>query len=32
MVVYEVTESTRTVMVACVMHAARFDRYWTRRV
>jgi toxin ParE1/3/4 len=30
-VVYEVTESTRTGVVACVVHAARHDRHWTRR-
>lgn len=31
-VVYEVTESTRTVVVACVVHAARHDRHWRGRV
>lgn len=31
-VVYEVTESTQTVVVACVVHAARHDRHWRVRV
>ncbi|MBC8041347.1 MAG: type II toxin-antitoxin system RelE/ParE family toxin [Opitutaceae bacterium] len=31
-VVYEVMESTRTVVVACVVHAARHDRHWRARV
>lgn len=31
-VVYEVMESTRTVVVACVVHAARADRHWRARV
>jgi toxin ParE1/3/4 len=31
-VVYEVMESTRTVVVACVVHAARDDRHWRARV
>ncbi len=31
-VVYEVMESTRTVVVACVVHAARHDRHWRGRV
>lgn len=31
-VVYEVMDSTRTVVVACVVHAARDDRHWRARV
>lgn len=31
-VVYEVIESTETVVVACVVHAARHDRHWRQRV
>ena len=31
-VIYEVVESTQTVVVAAVLHAARHDREWQRRV
>jgi plasmid stabilization system protein ParE len=31
-VVYEVIEDQRTVVVAAVLHAARHDRHWKRRV
>lgn len=31
-VVYEVNESERTVRVAAVLHAARHDRHWQRRI
>ena len=31
-VVYEVSEDQRTVVVAAVLHAARHDRHWQRRV
>lgn len=29
---HDVIESTETVVVACVVHAARHDRHWQRRV
>jgi plasmid stabilization system protein ParE len=31
-VVYEVNESERIVSVAAVLHAARHDRHWQRRI
>lgn len=31
-VVYEVIEAQQTVVVAAVLHAARHDRHWQRRV
>jgi plasmid stabilization system protein ParE len=31
-VIYEVNESEQTVIVAAVLHAARHDREWQRRV
>jgi plasmid stabilization system protein ParE len=31
-VIYEVVESERTVIVAAVLHAARHDREWQRRI
>ncbi len=31
-VIYEVLEAERTVVVAAVLHAARHDRHWRRRV
>lgn len=31
-VIYEVIEVERTVVVAAVLHAARHDRHWQRRV
>ena len=31
-VIYEVNEDARTVRVASVLHAARDDRYWKKRV
>ena len=31
-VIYEVLEREKTVVVAAVLHAARHDREWTRRV
>jgi toxin ParE1/3/4 len=31
-VIYEVNESARSVIVAAVLHAARHDREWQRRV
>ena len=31
-VIFEVLESERTVIVAAVLHAARQDRHWKRRV
>ncbi|HEY8967165.1 MAG TPA: type II toxin-antitoxin system RelE/ParE family toxin [Candidatus Methylacidiphilales bacterium] len=31
-VVYEIVEEERTVVVAAVLHAARHDRHWRRRV
>jgi toxin ParE1/3/4 len=31
-VIYEVDESLQTVVVAAVLHAARHDRHWQRRV
>lgn len=31
-VVYAVTEANQTVVVACVVHAARHDRLWQHRV
>ena len=31
-VIYEVDESQQTVIVAAVLHAARHDRHWQRRV
>jgi plasmid stabilization system protein ParE len=31
-VIYEVLEDERTVIVAAVLHAARHDRHWQRRV
>ena len=31
-VIYEVVESTQTVLVAAVLHAARDDRHWQRRI
>lgn len=31
-VIYEATEETQTVVVAAVLHAARHDRHWQRRV
>ena len=31
-VIYEVNESTQTVIVAAVLHAARHDRHWKRRL
>ena len=31
-VIYEVDEVTRTVRVAAVLHAARHDRHWKKRV
>jgi len=31
-VIYEVDESRQTVLVAAVLHAARHDRHWQRRV
>ena len=31
-VIYEVSEAERTVRVAAVLHAARHDRHWERRV
>jgi len=31
-VIYEVVESTRTVIVAAVLHAARQDHHWRKRI
>ncbi len=31
-IIYEVDESRQTVVVAAVLHAARHDRHWQRRV
>ncbi|HEX3628179.1 MAG TPA: type II toxin-antitoxin system RelE/ParE family toxin [Verrucomicrobiae bacterium] len=31
-VIYEVLENERTVLIAAVLHAARHDRHWQRRV
>ena len=31
-VIYEILEAECTVVVACVLHAARHDRYWKKRV
>jgi plasmid stabilization system protein ParE len=31
-VIYEVLESEQTVVVAAVLHAARADRHWKRRI
>jgi toxin ParE1/3/4 len=31
-IIYEVNESARTVRVAAVLHAARHERHWRRRV
>jgi len=31
-VIYEVIEADKTVVVAAVLHAARHDRHWQRRV
>jgi plasmid stabilization system protein ParE len=31
-VIYEVAETEQTVIVAAVLHAARHDRHWQRRV
>lgn len=31
-VIYEVLEDEHTVVVATVLHAARSDRYWRRRI
>lgn len=31
-VIYEVLEAERTVVVAAVLHAARHDRHWQRRL
>ena len=31
-VIYEVDESQQTVIVAAILHAARHDRHWQRRV
>lgn len=31
-IIYEVTEMERTVVVAAVLHAARHDRHWRRRI
>jgi len=31
-VIYEVNEATQTVKVAAVLHAARHDRHWQKRV
>lgn len=31
-VVYEIIEAECTVVVACVLHAARHDRHWKKRV
>ncbi len=31
-IIYEVLEAERTVIVAAVLHAARHDRHWKRRV
>jgi len=31
-VVYEIFETEGTVVVACVLHAARHDRHWQKRI
>jgi toxin ParE1/3/4 len=31
-VIYEVLDAERTVVVAAVLHAARHDRHWLRRI
>jgi len=31
-VIYEVLESEKTVIIAAVLHAARHDRHWKRRI
>jgi plasmid stabilization system protein ParE len=31
-VIYEVRESEKTVVIAAVLHAARHDRHWQRRM
>ena len=31
-VIYEVIEADRTVVVAAILHAARHDRHWQRRL
>jgi toxin ParE1/3/4 len=31
-IIYEVTESDRSVLVIAVLHAARHDRHWRRRI